>query len=339
MRISKVLFFCLVAPLTVACGFYSQENGKEEQITDNEIRKAIIQERLKELKGSRQEVTSKYQPRYPDSGEREYIRLCDSCMAIEKQVLLKYLPELKRIINDEAELRMDSAAENEEKRKKQRFMNLDNTFRRLRLLFESIRKELDSSFGLYGLKRGLNKIAALDHKLSVSEWKKVVSKTFGINLLEDYYSGEYYQVMLDKWVSDNVDLITSIKDTSLDKMKELVYMNYMEGRSTTDIVKEIRRQYGVDKRRARLIARDQTAKLNANITKSQQQDAGVSKYKWSSSRDRRVRKSHRELDGKIFSWDSPPETDGGRHCHPGEDYQCRCCALPIFDLEELDLPM
>ena len=29
--------------------------------TDNEIRKAIIQERLKELNGSRKEVTSKYQ--------------------------------------------------------------------------------------------------------------------------------------------------------------------------------------------------------------------------------------------------------------------------------------
>lgn len=260
-------------------------------------------------------------------------------MAIEKQVLLKYLPELKRIINDGTALHTDSAADHNMRRKKQRFLDLDNTIRRLRILLESIRKELDSSFGLYGLKGRLRKIAAMDHKLTVSEWKRVVNKTLGINLLEDYYSGDYYRTMLDRWVSDNVDLITSIKDNSLDKMKELVYTNYMEGRSTTDIVKKIQHQYGVDKRRARLIARDQTAKLNADITKSQQQDAGVSKYKWSSSRDRRVRKSHRELDGKVFSWDSPPETDGGRHCHPGEDYQCRCCALPIFDLEELDLPM
>ncbi|MDR1706162.1 MAG: hypothetical protein LBS19_15970 [Clostridiales bacterium] len=47
-----------------------------------------------------------------------------------------------------------------------------------------------------------------------------------------------------------------------------------------------------------------------------------------------------ELNGKKFSWSDPPVVDGrsGRRCHPGQDYQCRCAALPVFNLPELDLP-
>lgn len=196
-----------------------------------------------------------------------------------------------------------------------------------------------SAFGLYDLKRQINRIANLDHKLTVREWKKAVSKTLGIDLLDDYYSGEYYAQMLEKWVSDNVDLIKTVPNQSLERMKELVYESYMKGSTTTNIVREIQRQYGMSKRHAKLIARDQTAKLNADITESQQRDAGVSKYEWSGVMDRRERKSHRELEGKIISWDNPPDVGNGRKCHPGQDYQCRCCAIPVFDIDNLDLPV
>lgn len=281
--------------------------------------------------------------------------MCDSCMAIEKQVLLKYLPELKKIIHEGTALHMDSAADHDANRKRQRYMELDNTIRRFRILFESIQKELDPAFGLYHLSRELKRVAALDHKLSVKEWKKTIARTLGIDILEDYYSGDIYREMLEKWVSNNVKLITSVKDASLEKMKEIVYTNFMEGKSTTSIIKRIQHQYGMDKRHARMIARDQTAKLNAALTKHQQTDAGISCYEWSTSLDRRVRAgdrmgkgmidpmgdNHKRLEGKIFRWDDPPLVDRkrGRRCHPGEDYQCRCCALPVFDLDTLDLPM
>ena len=252
---------------------------------------------------------------------------------------MKYIPELKRILNEGTKYNTDSRKDNEKKRRVARFSAIDNTIVRLSILFDSIQKEMDSAFGLYNLKRELNKIAGLDHKLTIAEWKKAVSKTLGINILDDYYSGEYYQKMLEKWISDNVDLIKTIPKDSLGKMKEMVYSDYMNGRTTTNIVKDLQQQYGIDKRHARLIARDQTAKLNAEITQSQQRDAGVDKYKWSTVGDGRVRDSHDALDGEIFSWDDPPETDDGRRCHPGEDYQCRCCAIPVFDIDTLDLPV
>ena len=306
---------------------------------DGRLRTEVIREELKRQHKGKKIVPAAYRMKYPDSAEREYMRLVNEYMAIERDVLLKYIPDLKRILNEGTQYNTDSAKDNERKRKVARFSAIDHTIVRLTILFKSIRKELDAAFGLYDLKRALNKIAALDHKLTIAEWKKTVRKTFGINLLDDYYSGEYYREMLEKWVSANVDLIKSVPRESLESLKEKVYSDYMNGRSTTNIVKELQRQYGMDKRRARLIARDQTAKLNSNINQSQQRDAGVSKYEWSDSRDERVRKSHKRLNGHVFSWDNPPETDRGRRCHPGEDYQCRCCAIPVFDIDELDLPV
>lgn len=322
---------------------------------DDELHKELLREELKKRNKGKKSVVSKYRPKYPDSGEREYLRMVNEYMAIEKKILLKYIPEIKRILNEGTRYHVDSKKENEEKRKVARFSTIDNTIVRLTILFGSIEKELNAAFGLYDLKRQIKKIADFDHKLSIREWKKVVSKTLGIDLLDDYYSGNYYRDMIEKWVSDNVELIKTVPNQSLYKMKEMVYQNYMKGSTTTDIVKEIQRQYGMSKRHAKLIARDQTAKLNADITESQQRDAGISRYEWSDSHDERVRagdkmgkgmidpmgNNHKRLNGHIFSWDDPPLVDRkrGRKCHPGKDYQCRCCALPVFDLDNLDLPM
>lgn len=48
-------------------------------------------------------------------------------------------------------------------------------------------------------------------------------------------------------------------------------------------------------------------------------------YIWRTRRDGKVRSSHAEREGQVFSWDDPPE--GG---HPGEDYGCRCTAEPYL---------
>lgn len=81
----------------------------------------------------------------------------------------------------------------------------------------------------------------------------------------------------------------------------------------------------VSESRAELIARDQVLKLNGAINKIRQTNAGVDSYVWSTSRDERVRESHAELEGETFGWESPPEPG-----HPGEDFQCRCVAIPVI---------
>jgi SPP1 gp7 family putative phage head morphogenesis protein len=77
--------------------------------------------------------------------------------------------------------------------------------------------------------------------------------------------------------------------------------------------------------RAELIARDQTLKTNAAITQTRQVQAGVEYYEWSTSLDERVRDEHRALEGQRFAWNNPPSVG-----HPGEDFQCRCVAIPVI---------
>lgn len=62
------------------------------------------------------------------------------------------------------------------------------------------------------------------------------------------------------------------------------------------------------------------------IRLSLKQVADTERYVWRTQRDERVRPSHRMNDGRIFSWSDPPDTG-----HPGEDYNCRCEAIPYVE--------
>jgi SPP1 gp7 family putative phage head morphogenesis protein len=85
--------------------------------------------------------------------------------------------------------------------------------------------------------------------------------------------------------------------------------------------------------RAKLIARDQISKYNGQLNQTRQTALGLSKYRWQTSGDERVRDTHKALNGKIFSWDNPPSVG-----HPGDEINCRCVALPIFDVGVTENP-
>lgn len=77
---------------------------------------------------------------------------------------------------------------------------------------------------------------------------------------------------------------------------------------------------------ARLIARDQVLKHNADLTRERHKAIGIAKYTWRTSRDERVRDSHDALDGQVFEYGKSPIG-----LDPGEDYQCRCHAEPVIE--------
>lgn len=206
---------------------------------NDEIRKELLRKALKEKNKGKRYVVCKYQQKFPDSAEREYIRIVNSYMAAEKEILIKYIPLLKQILNEASQFHTDSKKDNENRRKQSRLSVIDNIIVKLTVLFRSIEKEVEAAAGLYDLKRKINNIANLGHKFTTMEWKKAVRKALGINLLDDYYSGDIYKDLLEKWVSENVDLIKTARSNSLDKMKEIVYQNYMKGTTTA------RCQYGL----------------------------------------------------------------------------------------------
>lgn len=150
----------------------------------------------------------------------------------------------------------------------------------------------------------------------------------GVNLAPAFGLGGVAK-QIQAGVAANVAFITSIPEHYLERVGQTVRENLEAGRRWEDIVPALEHDYGVTKSRAQLIARDQTSKLNASFNQARQQQIGIRKYRWSTSLDERVRPSHADKEGQEFDWDSPPPDTG----HPGDDVQCRCVALAVFELD------
>lgn len=275
-------------------------------------------------------LNSKYDPQIPASAEREYVRTTNAYMAILKAELEEQLPRLKEVYKKNRDAEVQGNWRND---------SVTDLMLAVFRIFTTIKNNVIAKTLGFGLRRKLESLAHLTRKLTVKEWKKAIKATLGIDIREDYYLGDFYVEQLKKWVEENVGLISSIPEDTLEKMKDIVYDGFAAGKTTTRMVKEIQRAYSISRRRAELIARDQIAKLNGQIQRAQQQDAGITEYIWSTTGDERVRKSHRDLNGRKFSWDDAPVNSDGRKCHPGEDFQCRCIGRPVFNRNKLSLPL
>lgn len=149
--------------------------------------------------------------------------------------------------------------------------------------------------------------------------------------IRDFFTGKPLSSMVNTWAANNVGLIQNAEGTFLDEVQAAVVDGLVEGRSTEDIARTIEERGQVARSRARLIARDQVATLNHDITRQRQTALGLDKYRWTTSLDERVRDEHEKRHGKVFHWDDPPE-DG----HPGQAINCRCVATPVVP-KNLDL--
>jgi SPP1 gp7 family putative phage head morphogenesis protein len=140
---------------------------------------------------------------------------------------------------------------------------------------------------------------------------------------------------LDLFTEDNVNLIQKMQRGHLETIKSDVLSGFRKGESNAQIRASIKDTTGVTENRARLIARDQVAKLNAGLEQKRAVHNGLKKYIWHTNLDGRERPDHKKLDGKEFSWIKPPITvstgkRSGERNHPGQDIQCRCWAENIY---------
>lgn len=161
-------------------------------------------------------------------------------------------------------------------------------------------------------------------KFNKAQFQKVNNSAFGMDLFLDE---PWLSDQLELFANQNAQLVSSLPDQELERVSQAVQRNLQEGKSYRELSGDIEKTFGISRRRATLIARDQTTKLNASLTKLRQQEIGVTEYIWQTSGDERVRPTHRAHDGKKFSWDKPPKDTG----HPGQDVNCRCTAIAVLD--------
>lgn len=104
------------------------------------------------------------------------------------------------------------------------------------------------------------------------------------------------------------------------------------GASADTFSRQIMAEWGVTARKAKFLARQETNLLKASLLRTRCLDRGITRYIWRTAEDEHVREYHAALDGKVFRFGQPPVVSkDGRRGEPGEDYNCRCVAIPLSD--------
>lgn len=168
-----------------------------------------------------------------------------------------------------------------------------------------------------------------------SSFQTAVRAATGIDI-EPVLAASDVRPLIQTATQQSASLIRGLTDEMVKRVATVITREAMKGSRSTAIAKLLAKEFGWSMKRAKLIARDQTASFNSNLNRVRQQQAGVDKYEWSTSLDERVRgnpeglyprakPSHWAREGRVFSWNKPP-SDG----HPGQPINCRCIARAVI---------
>lgn len=141
------------------------------------------------------------------------------------------------------------------------------------------------------------------------------------------------QDVLDATVNANVALIKSIPAQYFEQVEGLVMRSVQTGRDLGGLTKDLEARYGITRRRAAFIARDQNDKATAAMTRARHLEIGLEEAIWVHSggghearpthlKAGRDRAHYRISEG----WFDPAV---GNHVQPGQLINCRCIGRPV----------
>ena len=137
--------------------------------------------------------------------------------------------------------------------------------------------------------------------------------------------------MLRDFLETQVQLITSLPLQAAQRVHELATGQIYSGARYGELVEEIMRTGQVTRNRATMIARTETARVSSALTMVRATHVGSTHYVWRTVRDRRVRSSHKKMEGRVIAWNDPPTPDiGVPPYHAGQIWNCRCFAEVIL---------
>ncbi len=133
-------------------------------------------------------------------------------------------------------------------------------------------------------------------------------------------------------LTEGIELgVRDLSQRIIQSTRRAVKKNLEEGGRVDRLILLIALQRGLAKLRVQTLAESEAAAAISTFREERYTEIGLNRYIWSTVGDERVRHDHRALDTQVFSWSSPPIVDraSGRRGHPGDDYNCRCVAIPL----------
>ncbi len=131
-------------------------------------------------------------------------------------------------------------------------------------------------------------------------------------------------------IAEQVGLIRSIPEQMLTQVQGSVMRSVTAGHDMATLAKELEHQFGVTKRRAATIARDQSSKATASITMARQLEAGITTARWlHSSGGKQPRVEHVKASGKTYEIAKGMWLED-RWTWPGREVNCRCVSVALI---------
>jgi SPP1 gp7 family putative phage head morphogenesis protein len=158
------------------------------------------------------------------------------------------------------------------------------------------------------------------------------------------------QLAIDDFAAGNVKFVGNVRNGLADSIRQQLINAAAEAQATGEdpkkVLNRLRAQWrekgapsriptrsakGVEmtvssSNHAAMIARDQVATLNLEITKSRQTAAGIDEFSWQTQKDGKVRPEHEALQSTVHEW-----VTGADGVLPGEPINCRCWAQAVVD--------
>lgn len=146
------------------------------------------------------------------------------------------------------------------------------------------------------------------------------------------------------WVSDvPAQLISEAEESieesvkahvshALTRMERETLRNKESGANIKTLKRIVENERDTADKRMDMLADQSVSEFVAHNRKALYVPAGLTSYIWQTREDERVRDGHRALNQRVFSWNEPPIVNPytGKRCHPGEDMNCRCIAIPVL---------
>ena len=258
----------------------------------------------------------------PKDVERFYrTQLRSLIRAIRREIDKEVMPEVRQ---NKADYTLDSV------------VTMDTWSDRIIALIAGISERFTSQAFEQQYDRLAARTVSMAEASSTRQFLESVNQAIGVDMgpildqagIRDYLQVASYQ---------NAQLIKSVPQEFLKGIENAVIGGIRAGNAPSEIAKQIQKQTGIADRRAQLIARDQVAKMNGEITERRQRQSGIKFFRWSTSKDARVGDDHRAAAARdvgygkgVYRWDQPPkEGIPGRATRPN----CRCVAIPVFEWE------
>ena len=288
------------------------------------IRTLMAVSSRQELKNT--EKVPRRKPVYPISAERELARDFLSISVIIRKTAKPYLQRIAAVYGAWADENVRTDAR----------LSMQDA---VGIILEEYGDAIDDQIDVDAVTKRVNRTARYARKISINDWKTLVKNAVDLEIDEPFYM-ETTEDLVNKWTYESVQYITRYPQEYLGKIQEVISWGYTTNQPLVNVYRRLEKVTGDTRAHVRMVARDLMGTLNCRMTQYEHESMGVSRYRWVTKHDSRVRECHRLLDGHIFDWNNPPAqwystmsrgivyTGYG---HPGEAYGCRCVAAPVFD--------